>query len=83
MCNYVNWNIIWTRLQKKQMMQLSDGMGDYKTSTMLDLTNRRPMEVKYMFSKAVDRAKKLGVPVPTLEVIVTFIESLQRLHNLF
>jgi ketopantoate reductase len=64
------------------MMDLSDAMGPYKTSTMLDLVNRRPMEVKYVFRKAVDRANKLSVPVPTLETIVTFIEALQREHNL-
>lgn len=78
-----NYYLIPTFFQKQQMMQLSDGMGPYKTSTMLDLTNRKPMEVKYMFRKAVDRAEKLAVPVPTLDVIVTFIESLQRRHNLF
>ena len=64
------------------MMALSDAMGPYKTSTMLDLKNRNPMEVKYVFRKAVDRANELGVPVPTLETIVTQIEFLQRLHKL-
>jgi ketopantoate reductase len=64
------------------MMQLSDNMGPYQTSTMLDLTNRRPMEVKYLFRKAVERANKLGVEVPTLETIVTFIEALQRFYKL-
>lgn len=63
-------------------MQLSDNMGPYQTSTMLDLTNRRPMEVKYLFRKAVERANKLGVEVPTLETIVTFIEALQRFYKL-
>ena len=72
----------WNRKQKKQMMDLSDAMGPYRTSTMLDLTNRRPMEVKYLFRKAIDRANKLSVPSPTLETIVTFIEALQRFHKL-
>lgn len=64
------------------MMQLSDDMGPYKTSTMLDLVNRRKMEVKYVFRKAVDRANELGVEVPTLETLVTQIEFLQRKYNL-
>ena len=64
------------------MMKLSDDMGPYKTSTMLDLVNRRKMEVKYVFRKAVDRANELGVEVPTLETLVTQIEFLQRKYNL-
>ena len=64
------------------MMDLSDAMGPYRTSTMLDLTNRKPMEVKYLFREAVDRANKLSVPAPTLETIVTFIEALQRFYKL-
>jgi len=64
-------------------MDLSDNMGPYKTSTMLDLTNRNPMEVKYVFRKAVDRANKLSIPVKSLETIVSFIEFLQRRHNLY
>lgn len=64
------------------MMKLSDDMGPYKTSTMLDLVNRRKMEVKYVFRKAVDRANELGVDVPTLETLVTQIEYLQRKYNL-
>ena len=54
-----------------------------ETSTMLDLTNRRAMEVKYLFRKAVDRAKKLGVPVPHLETLVIQIEAFQRMYNLY
>lgn len=68
--------------EKEAMMKLSDNMGPYKTSTMIDLTNRNPMEVQYVFRKAVDRAETLNVPVPTLNTIVTQIEALQRFHNL-
>ena len=65
------------------MMTLSDNMGPYKTSTMLDLVTRKPMEVKYVFRKAVERAKQLNVNVPHLETLVTQIEAFQRLYNLF
>merc|ERR1712194_775261 len=60
--------------ERAAMMALSDTMGDYKTSTMLDLTNQRPMEVKYVFRKFVDRADELDICVPTLETLVTQIE---------
>lgn len=36
-----------------EMMALSDGMGAYKTSTMLDYHARKPMETKYLFRTAV------------------------------
>ena len=67
---------------KDPMMALSDNMGPYKTSTMLDLTNRRPMEVQYMFQEPVNRARELQVPVPHLETIVAQIEALQRHYGL-
>jgi 2-dehydropantoate 2-reductase len=68
---------------KRAMMQLSDDMGAYKTSTMLDLTQRKPMEVHYLFRRPVQRAEKLGIPVPHLETLVIQIEAMQRMYNLF
>jgi ketopantoate reductase len=38
---------------RDEMMTLSDGMGPYKPSTMLDFHARKPMEVKYLFRRAV------------------------------
>lgn len=68
---------------KDQMMTLSDGMGPYKTSTMLDFVNRRSMEVKYIFRKPLERAKALGIPTPYLETIVIQIEAYQRMYDLY
>lgn len=65
------------------MWYLSDNMGEYKPSTMLDLLARKPMEVKYLFRKPLERAKALNVDAPMLETIVTQIEAMQRMHNLF
>lgn len=69
--------------ERAAMMKLSDDMGPYKPSTMLDFVNRRSMEVQYLFRTPVTRAERLGVPVPHLETVVTQIEAFQRLHNLF
>ena len=68
---------------KEEMMTLSDGMGPYQTSIMLDMLARKPMEVKYLFRKAVDRAEALGVECPHLETIVCHAEAYQRRYNLF
>lgn len=68
---------------KETMFNLTDGMGPYRTSTMIDFVERRPMEVKYLFRKAVDKARAAGVSVPHLETLVIQIEALQRIHNLY
>ena len=68
--------------EKKQMMDLSDAMGPYKTSTMLDLVERRPMEVRFLFRKPLERAEKLGIKAPHLETLVLLIESYQEMYNL-
>ena len=70
-------------LEKEAMMDLSCTMGPYKPSTMLDFTNRRPMEVKYLFRKPLDRANQLNVPVPHLETLVAQIEAFQRMYDLY
>ena len=70
------------RAEKEAMVLLSDGMGPYKPSTMLDMHHRRPMEVKYLFRRAVERAQALHVPVPHLETLVAQIEAFQRMYNL-
>lgn len=64
-------------------MTLTDTMGPYKTSTMLDLIHKRPMEVKYLFRVPLDIAKKLNVPVPHFETIVLQIEALQQMYDLY
>jgi 2-dehydropantoate 2-reductase len=69
-------------VERAAMMKLSDDMGPYKPSTMLDFVNRRSMEVQYLFRAPLDRARRLGVPVPHLETIVTQIEAYQRMYNL-
>jgi 2-dehydropantoate 2-reductase len=66
---------------KAKLMQLSDSMGPYRTSTMIDFVEGRPMEVKYLFSKPLERAKNLGVPVPHLETLVAQIEAIQRIRQ--
>jgi 2-dehydropantoate 2-reductase len=68
--------------EKKIMMDLSDAMGPYKTSTMLDLVERRPMEVQFLFRKPLERAEKLGVKAPHLETLVLLIEAIQKKYSL-
>jgi 2-dehydropantoate 2-reductase len=74
---------LFTTADLEYMMSLSDKMEfAYKTSTMLDLTHRQPMEVQYLFQTPLQRAKELKVAVPHLETIVAQIEGFQTLYNL-
>jgi ketopantoate reductase len=77
----LTWKIHLTKAQL--MLQLTDNIGAYKTSTMLDLIHRRPMEVQHLFRIPLDIAAKVKVPAPHLETIVLQIESYQRMHHLY
>ena len=65
------------------MFALTDSMGSYRPSTMIDLLERRPMEVEYLFRKPLVRAQELGVQTPHLYTIVTVIEALQKKYDLY
>jgi len=65
---------------QKKMMDLSDNMGAYKTSSTIDFVEGRPLEIHNLITKPVERARLLGMPVPHLETLVTQIESVQRLR---
>jgi 2-dehydropantoate 2-reductase len=69
--------------ERTKMMQLSDDMGMYKPSTMLDYIHRRSMEVLYLFRTPLNRAKQLNISTPYLETIVLQIEAYQRMYNLY
>lgn len=68
--------------EKKQMMDLSDAMGPYRTSTMLDLIEKKKMEVRYLFRIPLRQAERLDVNVPHFSTLVAQIEAMQRIYNL-
>lgn len=68
---------------RKTTMDLFDNLGPYRTSSMIDFVDRNPMEVRYLFRKPVDKANELGIDVPHLEALVTKIEALQELYDLY
>jgi 2-dehydropantoate 2-reductase len=56
----------WTAEQ----FQLTGEMGDYLTSTLLDLRAGRPLETACMFQEPLRRARALGVAAPALGQLV-------------
>lgn len=69
--------------EKVAMMTWCDGVGEFKTSTMVDFIKRRPMEVRFIFREALLRAQKHKIHAPFLEAVVLQVEAYQRLYNLF
>lgn len=56
----------WTAEQ----FRLTGEMGDYLTSTLLDLRAGRPLETEFIFREPLARALALGVAVPEMERLV-------------
>lgn len=48
----------------------TEEMGDYLTSTLLDLRSGRPLELETLFHAPLARARALGVPAPELARLV-------------
>lgn len=66
----------------QRMFALTDTMGDYKPSTMVDLVEQRKMEVEYLFEKPLHTAHQLAGEFPHLESLVTMVTAQARLAGL-
>jgi 2-dehydropantoate 2-reductase len=69
--------------EKYAMMKLSEDMGPYKPSTMLDFINRRSMEVQYLFIEPLQRAQNMNISTPQLHAIVARIQQLEKEYELY
>ncbi len=57
----------------ERMFNLTDTMGDYRPSTMIDFVEGRPMEVEAIFAEPLRRAQSLGVATPQLSLITALL----------
>ncbi len=64
------------------MFDLTDVMGPYMSSTVLDMLAKLPMETEYMFLKPYQRAQELGVDVPHLQSVVLAVEGIRKTRGL-
>jgi 2-dehydropantoate 2-reductase len=53
----------------ERMFTLTDAMGAYRPSTMIDFVEGRPMEVEAIFGEPLRRARALGVGTPYLALL--------------
>jgi len=63
------------------MFHLTDEMGPYMTSTALDYLADLPMEIEYMFTKPLERARRLGVNVPYMGSVVRIMKGINALKE--
>jgi 2-dehydropantoate 2-reductase len=62
----------------RKMMADTGTMGAYRPSMLIDFELKRPLEVEAILGEPVRRAKKLGVPVPTIETQYRLVAFLDR-----
>jgi 2-dehydropantoate 2-reductase len=62
----------------ERMFSLTDTMGPYRPSTMIDFIEGREMEVEAIFGEPLRRAKALGLPVPQLALITGLLRVLNH-----
>ena len=62
----------------KRMFYLTDTMGVYKPSTMIDFVEGKTMEIEAIFGEPLRRARSLRVPTPQLALLTALLRALNR-----
>lgn len=61
-----------------RMFAMTDAMGVYRPSTMIDFVEGRAMEVEEMFGEPLRRARALGVDTPQIALLTALMRRLDR-----
>jgi Ketopantoate reductase PanE/ApbA C terminal len=67
--------------EKTAMMDWCKGVGEFAPSTLVDFLNGQQMEVRYLFQEPIIRSKRLGIPCPVLETVVSQIVALASVSS--
>lgn len=67
-----------SEIDVEQLAQRKERMPGIRVSMMQDLDNRRPMEVDALLGQTQAFAREAGVPVPTIDIILSLLRGLQR-----
>ena len=60
-----------------ELISTPGGTGDVRSSLCVDLMNRRPTEVDFIYGTVIARAEAHGVPVPTLRTLAGIVKGLE------
>lgn len=66
-----------------QRIQTTTGIGDHKTSILVDLEAGRPVEIDAQVGAVIEIARLLGVPVPTIELIYALVRQRAELAGCY
>ncbi len=59
-----------------RMFELTDAMGPYRPSTLIDYLEGRAIEVEAIFAEPARHARSLGVPTPRMEMLAALLARL-------
>ena len=60
-----------------EMITKPGGTGDNKSSLCVDLLNKRPTEVDFIYGTVIELSRKNGVKTPTLETLSAIVKGLE------
>lgn len=60
-----------------ETISASGGTGDNKSSLCVDILNRRPTEVDYIYGSVIARARENGIDTPTLETLLAIVKGIE------
>jgi 2-dehydropantoate 2-reductase len=64
-----------------RMFALTETMGDYRTSMVIDFVLAQPLEVEAILGNPVRRARELGVAVPTMAALYALVSQADRVRR--
>jgi 2-dehydropantoate 2-reductase len=64
-------------LRGMEAISAPGGTGDNKSSLCVDILNRRPTEVDYIYGSVIARARDNGVATPTLDTLLAIVKGLE------
>ena len=62
------------------MISTPGGTGDNKSSLCVDILNRRPTEVDFIYGTVIAYAREAGIPVPTLETLASLVKGIESTY---
>jgi 2-dehydropantoate 2-reductase len=67
------------RVDVEKRIDGAGAVGAHKTSTLVDLENRRPMEIDPLLTVVQEMGRLVGEPTPTIDVVLALIKLRERI----
>jgi 2-dehydropantoate 2-reductase len=67
------------RVDVERRINGAGAVGAHKTSTLVDLENRRPMEIDPLLTVVQEMGRLVGEPTPTIDVVLALVKQRERM----